>query len=74
MQSQVTQQYLRISDIVRNRNSGQPGVLSISTSTWWDWVKKGKAPQSIKLSGGVTVWRRDDVLAFAESLAAGGAR
>lgn len=73
MQSQVTQQYLRVSDIVRNRKSGYPGVLSISASTWWDWVKSGKAPQPIKLSSGVTVWRRDDVFAFAES-SSGGAR
>ena len=72
MQTEAMQQYLRVSDIVRNRNTGRPGVLSISTATWWDWVKKGKAPKPIKLSPGITVWRRDDVLAFAESLAAGG--
>jgi predicted DNA-binding transcriptional regulator AlpA len=74
MHTEAAQQYLRASDIVRNRNTGQTGVLSISAATWWDWVKRGKAPQPIKLSPGVTVWRLADVMAFAESLAAGGVR
>jgi predicted DNA-binding transcriptional regulator AlpA len=61
--------YLRASDIVRNRKTGQPGLLPLSLSTWWAWVKAGKAPAPIKLSSGCTVWRYADVIAFAESLA-----
>ena len=60
--------YLRVSDIARGR-SGKPGLLPVTTSTWWAWVKSGKAPAPIKLSPGCTVWRRADVIAFAESLA-----
>lgn len=63
--------YLRVSDITRNRRTGEPGVLPVTASTWWAWVKAGKAPAPIKLSPGCTVWREADVLAFAESLAAG---
>lgn len=62
--------YLRVSDIARSR-SGKPGLLPVTTSTWWAWVKSGKAPAPIKLSPGCTVWRRADVIAFAESLAGG---
>lgn len=69
MQYEESQQYLRISDIVRNSKTGRPGILSISKATLWAWVKAGKAPRPIKLSPGVTVWRRADILAFAESLA-----
>jgi predicted DNA-binding transcriptional regulator AlpA len=61
--------YLRVSDITRNRRTGERGLLCISASTWWQWVKAGKAPAPIKLSSGCTVWREADVLAFAESLA-----
>ncbi|WP_238533044.1 helix-turn-helix transcriptional regulator, partial [Rhodanobacter thiooxydans] len=61
--------YLRVSDIARNRRTGTPGVICVSAATWWAWVKAGKAPQPIRLSAGVTVWRAADVLAFAESLA-----
>lgn len=62
--------YLRVSDIARGR-SGKPSLLPVTHSTWWAWVKSGKAPAPIKLSPGCTVWRRADVIAFAESLAGG---
>ena len=68
MYTESTQKYLRASEIARDRKSGRPGVLCISLATWWAWVKSGKAPQPIKLSPGVTVWRQTDVIAFAESL------
>lgn len=63
--------YLRVSEIANNRRTGDPGLLPVSAATWWAWVKAGKAPQPIRLSAGVTVWRYADVLAFAESLAGG---
>lgn len=68
----ATRAYLRVSDITRNRRTGVPGLLPVTTSTWWAWVKAGKAPAPIKLSRGCTVWRESDVLEFAESLAKGG--
>ena len=44
-----------------------PGVLRlipIKKSTWWNWVKDGKAPAAHKLSPGVTVWRNSELLEF----------
>ena len=61
--------YLRVSDITRNPRTGNTGLIPVSDSTWWAWVKSGRAPAPIKLSAGVTVWRSTDVTAFAESLA-----
>ncbi len=61
--------YLRVSEIANNRRTGARGIIPVAAATWWAWVKAGKAPQSIRLSAGVTVWRAADVLAFAESLA-----
>jgi predicted DNA-binding transcriptional regulator AlpA len=63
--------YLRVSDITRNRRTGRQGLLPVTPSTWWAWVKNGKAPPPIKLSSGCTVWREADVRAFAESSAEG---
>lgn len=65
--------YLRVSDITRNRRTGKHGVLPVTPSTWWAWVKNGKAPPPIKLSRGCTVWRESDVRTFAESSAEGAA-
>ncbi|CAM5243675.1 helix-turn-helix transcriptional regulator [Rhodanobacter lindaniclasticus] len=61
--------YLRVAEIANNRRTDAPGIIPVSAATWWAWVKAGKAPQPIRLSAGVTVWRAADVLAFAESLA-----
>jgi len=67
--------FLRLPQIVGTPASkatpARPGLFPVSRSTWWAWVKSGKAPQPIKLSPGCTVWRESDVRAFAESLAGG---
>lgn len=71
MQTDFTPQYLRASDIVTTKRKGQPvkpGILPISSATWWSWVKAKKAPPPIKLSAGVTVWDKAKVIAFAESM------
>lgn len=39
-------------------------LLSIGLSTWWLWVKIGKAPAGKKLSNRVTVWEADSIQAF----------
>jgi predicted DNA-binding transcriptional regulator AlpA len=64
-----TPQYVRVSEIARNRRTGVAGILPISNATWWSWVKSKRAPQPIKLSPGVTVWDKAKVIAFAESMA-----
>jgi prophage regulatory protein len=41
-----------------------PDVLSripVSASTWWAWVKEGKAPTGVKLGQRVTAWRESDI-------------
>ncbi|TGD72835.1 AlpA family phage regulatory protein [Mangrovimicrobium sediminis] len=35
--------------------------FGIGRSTWWKWVKEGKAPPGIKLGSRTTVWRAEDV-------------
>ncbi|RME80591.1 MAG: AlpA family phage regulatory protein [Zetaproteobacteria bacterium] len=45
--------FLRVNDIIQ--------MLGISRSTWWRWVRAGKAPQPIHLSPRCTVWRAEDI-------------
>ncbi|MDX9945500.1 MAG: AlpA family phage regulatory protein [Azonexus sp.] len=50
-----------------------PGVLSVvpvSRSTWFSWVKSGKAPKPVKLSERTTAWRVADIRAFIDAQAA----
>lgn len=36
-------------------------IIPVSRSTWWSWVKSGRAPQGIKLGPRMTAWRLEDV-------------
>lgn len=40
------------------------GIIHVSRSTWWNWVKEGKAPASIR-RGSCTFWRYSEVIALA---------
>jgi prophage regulatory protein len=37
-------------------------LLPISRSTWWAWVKSGKAPAPVRISEGITCWRKSEVM------------
>lgn len=62
--------FLRQTQILGNRRLGVPGLIPVSATTWWTWVREGKAPQPLKLSPGLTVWRVEDIRAFIIELTA----
>ena len=57
--------FVRANQIARSSRTQTP-LIDISLATWWRWVKSGEAPQPIRLSKGTTVWRLQEVIAFAE--------
>jgi len=59
--------YVRAIDIYSNAATGKVGLLPISRSTWWEWVKRGIAPKPFKLGLRISQWRTADVLALYES-------
>lgn len=66
LKSQAGDSFLRCRDITRDRQRGTPGIVGVGPSTWWAWVRSGRAPQPIRLSSGVTVWRASDIQRFIE--------
>lgn len=42
-------------------------LIPVSKSTWWLWVRQGKAPAPVKLGERTTCWRQSDILALIES-------
>ncbi len=42
-------------------------VYPVSKSTWWNGVKEGKYPKSVKLGKRVTAWRAEDIHALLNS-------
>ena len=66
------QEYMRLEDIVprRGRKNGGVGFLPISRSAFLTQVKNGVMPQPIYLSPGCPMWRKSELLAVIEKLAA----
>jgi prophage regulatory protein len=51
--------YLREHQFLRtpnNRDTLPVPLIPIAPSTWWRWVREGRAPQPKKLGDGVTAW------------------
>ena len=46
-----------------------PPVIPISKSAWWQGIKDGRYPKSLKLSARTTVWRWEDIRALIERAA-----
>lgn len=55
--------YVRLSQIIGNRNANPPvpAVIPVSKSTWWSGIREGRFPQSVKLGPRTTVWRVEDI-------------
>jgi len=57
--------FLRLNQIIGTPS--HPALIPISKSTWWNGVKSGRYPKSIKLSERVTVWRVEDIRSLIEN-------
>ena len=54
--------YLRLKDIVGSKKEGVPAIIPVSKTTWWEGVKSGRYPQSVKLSERCTAWKASDIM------------
>jgi prophage regulatory protein len=60
--------YVRLSKIIGNRRTGEPALIPISRSSWWNGVAQGRYPKSVKLGPHTTAWRVEDIRALIASL------
>jgi predicted DNA-binding transcriptional regulator AlpA len=56
------QRVIRINELASTR--AKPGLLPVSKTTVWRWVREGRFPKPFKLGDSVTVWNADEVDAF----------
>jgi predicted DNA-binding transcriptional regulator AlpA len=70
--TQNTSRYLRLQQIIGNRNSSPPRepIITISASSWWAGVAKGRFPKPVKLGPNTTAWRWEDIQGLLDQLAA----
>jgi predicted DNA-binding transcriptional regulator AlpA len=61
--------YVRLPQIIGNpkANPPIPAVIPVSKSTWWNGIKEGRFPQSVKLGPRTTAWRVEDIRQLIES-------
>ncbi|HIF59751.1 MAG TPA: AlpA family phage regulatory protein [Rhodospirillales bacterium] len=66
--------YVRLSQIVGNPKVKPPipPIIPVSKSTWWQGVKDGRFPQSVKLGPRTTAWRIEDIRTLIENMNKGG--
>lgn len=55
--------YLRLPQIIGNPKADPPipAIIPVSKSSWWQGIKDGRFPQSVKLGPRTTVWRVEDI-------------
>lgn len=64
--------YVRLSQIIGDSKAEPPipAIIPVSKSTWWQGVKTGRYPKSVKLGPRITAWRVEDIRALIENLTA----
>lgn len=60
--------FLRLTQILGDPNAEPPipPLIPVGKSSWWQGVRNGRYPQSIKLGPRTTVWRAEDIRALIE--------
>lgn len=61
--------YLRLRQIIGDPNAQPPipAIIPVSKSTWWEGVRTGRYPQSVKSLGQrITAWRVEDIRTMIE--------
>lgn len=67
----MSMRVIRVADIATTNKKA--GMLPVSPSTIWRWVREDKFPKPYKLGESVTVWNLDVVEAFIAKRAGGAA-
>ncbi len=62
--------YLRLSQIIGDKEENVPAIIPIGRTTWLEGVKSGDYPKPVRLSKRTVAWRVDDILDLLDSLQA----
>ena len=56
--------FLRLKQIVGDRELGIPPIIPVAPSSWWRGIALGIYPKPVKLGPRTTVWRVEDIRAL----------
>jgi predicted DNA-binding transcriptional regulator AlpA len=60
----MSRQIIRLAQLASHY--GIPGLIPVSPSTIWRWVRKGQFPRPFQLSPSFTAWNCDEITRFIE--------
>ena len=62
--------FLRLPQIIGDPKAEPPipAIIPVKKTCWWQMVKDGRAPKSVKLGPRVTAWPVESIRALVESL------
>ena len=46
-------------------------IIPVGKSTWWEGVRTGRFPASVKLGSRITMWKGQDICKLVDQLSAG---
>jgi prophage regulatory protein len=64
--------YLRLAQIIGDPKADPPipALIPVSKSTWWEGVKSGRFPRSVKLGPRTTAWSVESIRELLRQIAA----
>ncbi|PLX94058.1 MAG: transcriptional regulator [Desulfuromonas sp.] len=62
--------FLRLSQILGDPKADPPipALIPVSKSTWWNGVRTGRFPKSVKIGPRTTAWPVEDIRSLIDSL------
>ena len=61
---------LRLPQVVGDQKRGIAPLVPVSRSTWWQWVRDGKAPKPVRIGPRCVAWRASEIRVFLDGLKA----
>ncbi|MFE3837835.1 helix-turn-helix transcriptional regulator [Pseudogemmobacter sonorensis] len=56
--------FLRLPQIIGDPDRGLPPIIPVKKTCWWQGVRSGRFPASVKLGPRITAWRVEDIRAL----------
>lgn len=56
--------YLRLPQIIGDRNKGIPPIIPVSVDTWWRGVRSGRFPKGVLLGPRTRAWEVGEIRAL----------
>jgi len=61
--------FLRLPQIIGDHKTNTPAIIPVCKTTWYNGIKEGRYPKSVKISKSSVAWRVDHIRQLVEEMA-----